>query len=345
MADESTTKGRIIYTSGMILDENDFQDEQAYHIQNYLRQNCLLFHWGVVWGLGCSIDNSNVTINSGLAIDGFGREVMLANQYSLAKKDGDICITFQDKDNGERKKSIAQLAIKQSSIMTGIDIVIGKISGNILDTKHRDTFALRTDKLVFAKFQEMGYRPSLSNDITKTYDINKNNSINYIQLPDPPFIPEIALDENYHLQVTGETQFDAIRVRQRAEFDQGVYANQIVTKCCADENEKEKIEFETVVGLAGWDATKQLPKVNYTNSKYHPFGVVRKVEPDAIWVVTHGPARVLISDTQIKVNDRLEASTSDHGVKTLLKRGGACVGRALEEGNYIDRRMIWVNCT
>lgn len=69
---------RLNYFTHQFLREQDFKDEQNYHIEMRRRQNRLLLSWGVAEGLEIQKkDNQSVTVNPGTAIDKEGREIVL----------------------------------------------------------------------------------------------------------------------------------------------------------------------------------------------------------------------------------------------------------------------------
>ena len=62
---------------GMLLGVADFQAEQAYHRGKHRLHNAWAHGWGVLWGLGVSVDlgKGEVAVAPGLALDGRGREL------------------------------------------------------------------------------------------------------------------------------------------------------------------------------------------------------------------------------------------------------------------------------
>ena len=62
---------------GMLLGVADFQADQAYHRGKMRLHNAWAHGWGVLWGLGVSVDASKgeVAVAPGLALDGRGREL------------------------------------------------------------------------------------------------------------------------------------------------------------------------------------------------------------------------------------------------------------------------------
>lgn len=68
------------YYVGKLLTSADFQAEQAYGIQKRRFLNELMFGYGVVCGLGVySLDDQSVMVDSGVAMDGCGREIAVAS--------------------------------------------------------------------------------------------------------------------------------------------------------------------------------------------------------------------------------------------------------------------------
>ena len=66
------------YYPGKMLTSADFQAEQNYHINKVRFLNGLMYGTGVVCGLGVfSLDDQSVLIESGAAIDGHGREIIV----------------------------------------------------------------------------------------------------------------------------------------------------------------------------------------------------------------------------------------------------------------------------
>jgi hypothetical protein len=76
---------RLSYYEKQFLRARDFQDEQAYHIE--MRRRHLIAHhsWGIVVGLEIKQDPVALTwsVQPGLAIDGFGREIIVSDPEPL----------------------------------------------------------------------------------------------------------------------------------------------------------------------------------------------------------------------------------------------------------------------
>lgn len=70
---------RLNYFTHQFLREQDFKDEQAYHLEMRRRHNRCLHAWGVVEGLEVRKKGEReITIDPGMAMDGQGREIILA---------------------------------------------------------------------------------------------------------------------------------------------------------------------------------------------------------------------------------------------------------------------------
>ena len=73
------------YYPGKMLTTADFQAEQSYHINKMRFMNSLMYGAGIVCGCGVvNLDDLSILIESGVAIDGSGREIIIDS--SLVKK-------------------------------------------------------------------------------------------------------------------------------------------------------------------------------------------------------------------------------------------------------------------
>ena len=69
---------RVNYFTHQLLREQDFKDEQAYHIEMRRRHNRLFHSWGVVEGLDVVQKGTHeISVEPGVAIDNEGREIIL----------------------------------------------------------------------------------------------------------------------------------------------------------------------------------------------------------------------------------------------------------------------------
>ncbi len=69
---------RVNYFTGEFLKEEDFRDEQTYHMELRRRHNKLLHQQGVMDGLQVTVGQGKVTVAPGMAIDQQGREIVLS---------------------------------------------------------------------------------------------------------------------------------------------------------------------------------------------------------------------------------------------------------------------------
>jgi hypothetical protein len=70
---------RLNYFTGQFLEENDFKDEQQYHV-NAIRSHSKYLHtWGIAYGLDVifSPGDKYVVVSGGMAVDGKGRQIIL----------------------------------------------------------------------------------------------------------------------------------------------------------------------------------------------------------------------------------------------------------------------------
>src|SRR5581483_6189128 len=76
---------RVRYFDRQFLRASDFQEEQAYHIALRRRHNIAGHTWGIVVGLALEVDGEgNLSVAPGLAIDGFGRELVVSGRRAIA---------------------------------------------------------------------------------------------------------------------------------------------------------------------------------------------------------------------------------------------------------------------
>jgi len=75
---------RLHYFDHQFLREEDFNDEQAYHVRMRRLHNGSLHTWGIASGLlpNASVNDASVTISPGVAIDSQGREIVLTTAGS-----------------------------------------------------------------------------------------------------------------------------------------------------------------------------------------------------------------------------------------------------------------------
>jgi hypothetical protein len=79
----SDTIARVNYFERQFLRTQDFVDEQAYHLAMRRRHNIAHHGWGIVEGLQLVGDQQNLFVQPGMAIDVFGRELILEDRQLL----------------------------------------------------------------------------------------------------------------------------------------------------------------------------------------------------------------------------------------------------------------------
>jgi len=73
---------RVNYFDGQVLTAQDFEDEQGYYREKRRLHNRLLHGWGVVCGLGVSLQGEEIRIEPGLALDCQGNEIVVRDQVT-----------------------------------------------------------------------------------------------------------------------------------------------------------------------------------------------------------------------------------------------------------------------
>lgn len=104
---------RLNYFNHQFLEEQDFQDEQHYHIDMRRRINRSLHLWGVVDGLRVvRSGNREVTVEPGFALDVEGRELVILKpvvrdiSYSEHHKQVHVLVNYKDRmDDADRRSS------------------------------------------------------------------------------------------------------------------------------------------------------------------------------------------------------------------------------------------------
>lgn len=88
-ADACVPLKRNRYFTGKLLNAADFQLEQDYILEKHRLHNRMLHGWGIVEGLGVSVDGSKsgwrITVERGYAIDCCGREICLPEAQRLER--------------------------------------------------------------------------------------------------------------------------------------------------------------------------------------------------------------------------------------------------------------------
>lgn len=85
----------VRYFQGQVLGISEFEDEQSYHAEARRRHHVSHHDWGIVNGLELRVHGKKVTVDPGLAIDGYGRTVLLATRSSFDHIDPESMEAFE----------------------------------------------------------------------------------------------------------------------------------------------------------------------------------------------------------------------------------------------------------
>src|SRR5262245_16990596 len=81
---------RVNYFDRQFIRLAELTDEQAYHQQLHRRHNLSHHSWGIVAGLALTTDNDGrPVVQPGLAVDGYGRDLLLLNRRVFSRDDFD----------------------------------------------------------------------------------------------------------------------------------------------------------------------------------------------------------------------------------------------------------------
>ncbi len=118
------TPTRVRYFDHQVLRLQEFTTEQAYHVGMRRRHNIAHHTWGIVVGLQASVDSDGqVTVTPGMAVDGYGRELVLPtlahlSAASLFDRDTeglDILLYYGEQDSDPAPAGYAGCAPTQST--------------------------------------------------------------------------------------------------------------------------------------------------------------------------------------------------------------------------------------
>ena len=82
--DNLTLPLRVHYFPQQYLRRQDFSDEQAYQVALRRRHNIAHHSWGIVIGLDLAVEEGQLLVRPGLAIDGYGRELFLPAKFPIS---------------------------------------------------------------------------------------------------------------------------------------------------------------------------------------------------------------------------------------------------------------------
>jgi hypothetical protein len=107
---------RVHYFDRQFLRVQDFVDEQSYEVAMRRRHNIAEHCWGIVSGLQVDVENGDLFVQPGMAIDGFGRELILAQKEPI------LTSAFNDKQTD-------QLGVWLNYNLIGSDSAVGGYAG------------------------------------------------------------------------------------------------------------------------------------------------------------------------------------------------------------------------
>ena len=124
-----TSPVRVRYFSGMLLTAEDFETDQTYHRYKRMLHNRYLHGAGVVWGLEVSVSGAGaITVEPGLAVDSFGREIVVPEPATAQLPDppGDllrVCLEYDEVETDpEPAPNVAADGAQASRIREGYRI-------------------------------------------------------------------------------------------------------------------------------------------------------------------------------------------------------------------------------
>lgn len=80
----SDAVSRVQYFDKQFLRVDEFRDEQLYQLALRRRHNITQHTWGIVSGLELAVEEGGVVVRPGVAIDGYGRELLLDEKFALS---------------------------------------------------------------------------------------------------------------------------------------------------------------------------------------------------------------------------------------------------------------------
>jgi len=83
------TAARVHYFDKQFLRVDEFRDEQLYQLALRRRHNNAQHTWGIVCGLEIQIEEQSIVVQPGMAIDGYGRELLLTVKKTVAPENFD----------------------------------------------------------------------------------------------------------------------------------------------------------------------------------------------------------------------------------------------------------------
>jgi hypothetical protein len=109
---------RVAFREGAPATPDDLVASDAFHAQNLRRHRLAAHGWGVLAGLGITPGPDGLTIGAGIAIDGYGREIVLPAArpvdttlfFGLAARELDLWIAFADGNDRDGRAELVYTA-------------------------------------------------------------------------------------------------------------------------------------------------------------------------------------------------------------------------------------------
>lgn len=109
---KSSVPTRVNYFDRQFLRRNEFADEQSYQIDQRRRHNISHHSWGIVTGLELVLEEGKLVVRPGLAVDGYGRELVLSakkivsvDEFTrLASNTLDVWLFYENTENSDAPK-------------------------------------------------------------------------------------------------------------------------------------------------------------------------------------------------------------------------------------------------
>jgi hypothetical protein len=263
------------YFTGQLLGEEDFQAEQAYHMQTDRVHARTLHTWGIVDGLELSIrEDGGPVLQPGYAIDRMGRIIAIqeAQALPLAPPAGEgsvyLFIAYEEgfeesarsADSAQNYTRIGEIAVVTDSNQPppgdGSVVLLGRLtyaSGRFagIDTAVRKTAGARLapDSIVTVQ---------ISNGAVTAPKLSSEIRTGWVRLPFKPSVfaePSAARSVEFSIGVT-KTYCDARGAKGTMAIPVPMAANRIKTFSIAGESNENLIKIE--LQRCGWDSAHNL---------------------------------------------------------------------------------------
>ena len=101
---------RVLYRERQRLRADDLNDEQAYRLALRRRHNIGPHTWGIAYGLGLNADRDDIVVQPGMAVDGYGRELLVLEPLAVSNE---RLREIQDDAGGENMAILVSLRYRR----------------------------------------------------------------------------------------------------------------------------------------------------------------------------------------------------------------------------------------